>query len=194
MVDQRRIVLDGWRLTGAGRELGKVVFRHAARAASGKPFQTPPAGLRVFDSRDHLFDVDAGIPDFQNRHVAVFRHAFPIRAHAGQHGILGVASTEAILTGRQNEACGEALDIPLPRRGEGLIQIVDVENDPSFGRGISAEVEQMAVAARLHAQAGCRRARQVGRHVECRSPVKGERRPHHAPVADGNQSGDTPLV
>ena len=114
------------------------------------------------------------------------------RTHASTASLRG-GLAEAVVATRKDEARREALDVPLPRRRKRLIQVVDVEDEPSFGRGIRAEVEQMAVAARLHAQAGDRRARQVRRHVERRSPVEGERCPHHASVANGDQSGMRPL-
>ena len=93
------------------------------------------------------------------------------RTHASAAS-LALASLKPLLRHGQNEAGREALDVPFPGRGQRLIQIVDVEDKPSFWRGERAEVEQMAVATRLHAQAGGRRPRQVCRHVQRRSPVK----------------------
>jgi hypothetical protein len=154
----------------------------------------PPAGLLVPDRREDLFDVDARIPHIEDRHLAELRHALAIRSRAGQRGVSGVGFTEAVVTTGKDEARGQALDVPLPRSGERLIEIVDVEDDPPFRRGKIAEVHQMAVAARLHAQPGCRRGREIRRHVERRPAIESERRVQHAAVANRNQLGKSPLV
>ena len=73
-------------------------------------------------------------------------------------------------------------------------QLGSLEDEPSFRRGIVAEVEQMAVAARLHTQPGRRCDRQVCRHVERRSSIEGEGRPQHASVPNGDQLGKSPPV
>ena len=44
--------------------------------------------------------------------------------------------------------------------GQRLVEVVDVEDDVALRRGEAAEVQQMRVAARLHAQPGCRGGRE----------------------------------
>ena len=60
-----------------------------------------------------------------------------------------------------------------------------------LGRGKHAEVRQMGVAAELNRQAGPGRVLEVGGHDLGRTPVEGERRDHHPPVADRHQVGLT---
>ena len=62
------------------------------------------------------------------------------------------------------------------------------------GLAKSPKLSRWAVAACLHAQAGCRRDRQVGRHVERRPAIEGERRSHHAAVANRDQLRQALLV
>ena len=65
VVDQRRVVLDGRRSTGHGRELGKIVFQHAASAGLGQLLLVQLAKFLVLERREHLLDVDARIPHVQ---------------------------------------------------------------------------------------------------------------------------------
>ena len=66
--------------------------------------------------------------------------------------------------GGHDQARRQPLDVPLPRPGEGVVQLVDVEDQPATGRGEEPEVRHVGVAAELHAQAGGRGCGQVGGH------------------------------
>jgi hypothetical protein len=74
-----------------------------------------------------------------------------------------------------DHACGQTLEVPLPGRGQRLIEVIDVEDHLSLGRGEAAEVQQMRVAAGLDPQPGVRGGGQVGRHDRRRPTIKGER-------------------
>ena len=54
------------------------------------------------------------------------------------------------------DAGRQPLDVPLPRAGQGLVEVVDVEHQSALGRAEDAEVRQVRVAAQLHAQARSR--------------------------------------
>ena len=54
----------------------------------------------------------------------------------------------------QDEAGGEAFDVPLEGAEGGLVEVVDVEDEAAVGAGEGAEVANMGVAAELAADAG----------------------------------------
>ena len=56
------------------------------------------------------------------------------------------------MTSRDDNAGRESLNVPLPRRRQCFIEIVDVEEDVALRRGETAEVHQVSVAARLNAK------------------------------------------
>ena len=51
------------------------------------------------------------------------------------------------------EARHQALDVPLPRPGQRLVEVVDVEHQPPIRGGEAAEVRQVGIAAELDVQA-----------------------------------------
>ena len=106
---------------------------------------------------------------------------------------MAVGGREAEVAPGDLEARRKTFDVPLPRAGEGLIEVVDVEEHLALGRGEDAEVEQVGVAAELHVETGDRSPGEVGRHDEGGAPVEGRGRDEHAAVADGDKLGDAAL-
>ena len=82
----------------------------------------------------------------------------------------------------------QALEIPLPRARQGLVEVVDVEDQPAFRGGEPAEVHQVAITAQLHREPSVRRRSQVGGHARRRSTEEAELRLRHPPVADRQSS------
>ena len=70
---------------------------------------------------------------------------------------------------------------------QGLVEIVEVEDQVALGRGEHAEVAQVGVPAGLDVQSGAGRGGQVRGHDEGRAPVEGERGHQHPAVPDGHQ-------
>jgi hypothetical protein len=68
---------------------------------------------------------------------------------------------------RDDDAGSEPLQIPFPRSGKGLVEVVDVENDVALRRREPSEIQQVGVASGLHDYSGPRSMRQIGRH-DCR--------------------------
>ena len=60
-------------------------------------------------------------------------------------------SAKAVVARGDQHAHGQALDVPLPRARERLVEVVEVEHQPPLGRGEHAEVRQVRVPAALHA-------------------------------------------
>ena len=77
--------------------------------------------------------------------------------------------------------------IPLPRPGQRLVEVVEVEDEPPLGRGEGAEVGEMGVAAELRLEARPRGPREIRRHHRRGAAVEGERRGQHAAVAQRHQ-------
>ena len=83
--------------------------------------------------------------------------------------------------------CREALQVPLPRRGEGLVEIVEIEHDVLARRAEETEVVQVRVAVDHDGVADRRRLREVPGHHRRRAAQERERRRRHARHAQRNQ-------
>ena len=187
VIDQRRVVLDDGPLAHHLRELGEVVLDDGASASLGQALLKALAGLLVSEFLHQYLDVEVRVPHVEHPHLAELPHALPVGAHAGEHRVPRVVLAEAVAAAGQHEAGGQPLDVPLPGRRQGLVEIVDVEDHPPLRRGEDTEVGQVTVATGLHAKPRGRRAGEVGSHVQRRTPVERERRFQHAPVANGHQ-------
>ena len=88
---------------------------------------------------------------------------------------------------RDLEACEETLDVPLPRPGERLVEVVEVEHDHPVRGCEPAEVRQVRVAAALHPDARARRRGQVRGHHRRRAAIERERGRGHPGVPDRDQ-------
>jgi hypothetical protein len=87
---------------------------------------------------------------------------------------------EAAVPAGDHDAGGQPRDVPLPRAGQRLADVVDVEDQPPLGAGVPAGVEPVGVAAGPHGDPGDRRAGRIGGHAG-RGPARrvwpGPRRP-----------------
>ena len=101
--------------------------------------------------------------------------------HQIQYGSQSVLVPAASFAAGEKKARRQAFKVPLPRAADGLVEVVEVEDEVSIGRGIGAEVADMGVAAKLHVQTRHRRSRQVRRHQRSGAAKKGESRGCHAP-------------
>ena len=127
------------------------------------------------------------VPRAQAPHPGGLAHPVPVLSDPGHHDRAPVGRGKATVTSHDLETGREALDVPFPRAGQGLVEIVDVENHPALGRAEQAEVRQVRVTAQLHGHPRCRGSRQVGCHDQRGAPVERERRHQHPPVTDGHQ-------
>ena len=73
--------------------------------------------------------------------------------------------------------------------GQGLVEVVEVEQHLALRRGEHAEVQQVGVAAELHVEARTRRGRQVCRHDERRATIEGGGEASIRPWRMGTSSG-----
>jgi hypothetical protein len=158
----------------------------------------PPGDLRPFlglrglrgGAANRLHELvlgQVGIPDLHCAHPGEAGHRLPIGGHRPQRGRLGVGLGEAVVASGDGEAGRQPLDVVLERPRQGLVEVVEVEQQPPLGRGEDPEVGEVGVAAQLDGEAGRGRAGQVGGHDLGRAPVEGERRDQHAAVPDRHQ-------
>jgi hypothetical protein len=80
-----------------------------------------------------LSRVQPRVPDRDVAHRGKLRHRLAVGAHDGQHRLPPLRVAELTIAPADLEARGEALDIPLERAGMGLVEVVDVEDEVTFG-------------------------------------------------------------
>jgi hypothetical protein len=80
------------------------------------------------------------IPRVQAPHPGGLVHPVPILGDPGHDHSAAVGRLEAAVAPHDLEAGRQPFHIPFPRAGQGLVEIVDVENHPPFGGAEQAEV------------------------------------------------------
>ena len=108
----------------------------------------------------------------------------------GVDDLIGAAARHA----SDDDARDEPLHIPLPRRPCGFIEVVEVEHQSSFGRGVEPEVRHVGVAAGGDEDAAVRRIREVGGHQRRGTAIEREGTRRHAFGSQGEQLGDAGAV
>src|SRR5262249_37273421 len=73
-------------------------------------------------------DIQVRIPDIEERLLREGPHRRAVSPDACQHNLPACLAREAVIPARHYEARGEALDIPLERSGQRLVEVVDVED------------------------------------------------------------------
>ena len=190
MENERRLVDDLAAPVHHLTDFREQVLGHRS-ARLGGDLLAALAHLGVGRRGDQHLVVDAGIPGVEDAHRRELTQVRTIRVGQDAHHRLTTALRDAVLAADHDEAGGQPLDVPLPRRGQGLVEVVQVEDQVALGRGKEAEVRQVAVPARLDKNAAGRGSRQIARHHRGRSAEKRERARQHAAVADGDQLGHT---
>jgi hypothetical protein len=94
------------------------------------------------------------VPHVEILHGGEFRHGGPVALDGVAHRPILVLRAKGVVARGDQHARGQALDIPLPRTWQRLIEIIDVGDQPPLGRGEHAEVRQVRVAAALDGQSG----------------------------------------
>src|SRR5580704_15782123 len=79
------------------------------------------------------------------------------------------------LPAREHDTRCQPFHIPFPWRGQGFVEVVDVENEPPFRRSETPKIADVAIAAGLNANSGLRCSGEVHRHQGRRTTKKRER-------------------
>jgi hypothetical protein len=80
-------------------------------------------------------------------HIREVPDSLAVAGRAGDRGIASNGIGQSVRAGREHKRSHQSLDVPFPRRGERLVQVVDVEHESPFGRGEAAEIQQVGVSA-----------------------------------------------
>ncbi len=185
VLDQRRIVDDHAPAVdhpGQGVEglQAGVAPRPADRARDGAP---GPGGAQ---HAGHVVDRHVRVPDRERPHPGRAPDRAAVRRGAAR-GRAALGRGEAVGPPGEHEAGGEALEVPLERARQRLVEVVDVEQERALRRGEHPEVHEVGVAAELHRQRRPRQRGQVHRHHGGGAAEEGERRREHPPVAEGDE-------
>ena len=105
---------------------------------------------------DQHLGLDGEVPKVEHIHFAELGHMLAVGPDAAKNRILGVGFAEAVVATGDHEARCKTLEVPLPWGRQGLIKVVDGEDDLPLRGGEAPEVDQMGVSAALHADAGNR--------------------------------------
>jgi hypothetical protein len=154
-------------------------------------------GFGVADGRRHRADevcFDAPMPRVERGSRREGGEQVRVAQRHPQHSGLADFVGEAFRPGRDREARAQALEIPLPGPRQGLVEVVDVEDQSPFGGGEAAEIHKMRVAAQLHHHPGGGGGCEVGGHACRGTPEEAERRLRHPSVTDRQEVGHPALA
>ena len=93
--------------------------------------------LLLFGIGQHAGDVvdrQVGVPDREIAQCGKSAHRLAVRGDRREGGRPALRGTELVCARCDDEAGGQALDIPFERTGQCLIEVVDVEHQGPFGR------------------------------------------------------------
>ena len=190
--DERRSLDDATAAVDVTRELREGLLRRVGTAPRREDAQRVRVhGIRRVEDRE--IHVRVRVVDLERRQ----RHEPPHLDRVPQCGRargtrIDIASPDR--PGGHRAARGQPLHVPLPRRGQGFVEVVDVEGEAAVGCRVRAEVQEMRVAARLHVDAGLRGPREIPRHHHRRAPEEREVGLEHPRVAHGHEIGQAPAV
>ena len=124
---------------------------------------------------DTLLPMNLPPRHLQNREVRKFpnRAAIAFGEHLG--GVFTARARVPALAPGQHNARRHALDVPFPRPANGLIEIVEIENQRPIRRRERSQILHMRVTAQLHRQSRMRQPSQIRRHDRNRTAKERER-------------------
>src|SRR4029077_13654240 len=96
-----------------------------------------------------LVHLDPGVPHVEVALLCEAVHRLTVGRDGLQHRGGNVLALERPVPTGDADARGEALHIPFPGAGQGLVEVVDVEDQLPLRRGEGTEVRQVRVTAEL---------------------------------------------
>ncbi len=171
---------SGGRLVDGNGEGVEVVERRGA-LGSGKNLRD---GLDVVQAM-HLV-----ARELQHRHAGEEVDGGAVIGEERERGFDAQAALGAGVVAGEDEAGGHAFDVPLEGAADGLVEVVEVEDEAAVGGGEGAEVADVGVAAELGMDAGVGAEREVVRHHGNRAAEVSEGRKRHAIGLDADEGGD----
>ena len=144
----------------------------------------------MIDAIDLARKLDPAVPDLQRRTLGKAVHAGAIGFDRDRCDGLRALVREARVERCDGDARSESLEVDSEIHArQGLIEIVDVEQDVLLRGGECPEIHQMAVAAGLDRNPGARLMPEILRHHRSGAAQEGERAHQHALVAHRHQLG-----
>jgi len=155
-------------------------------------------GDRIADPRHRVaidvVRVEPRVPNVEVTHACESPHRLAVRPHDSKHGPGSLGLAEVALPRRHLETGCETLDVPLERARQGLVEIVEVEDQVALRRCEAAEIGEVRVARELDGEPGPDGRGQVVRHHNCRPAEEGEGRDEHATVTNWHEFRHTRAV
>ena len=103
---------------------------------------------------DDILDLGALVPEVERGPRRVLGQPVAVRARGGGDDVVALGGEKPRCRATHVQAGAETLDVPLPRARDGLVEVVDVEDEVPLGGGELPEVADVRVAARLDPDAG----------------------------------------
>ena len=128
--------------------------------------------------------MDLVVGEIEDGHDRELAHGAAITGGEGFDGLFADAALDASGAAGEEEAGGEALDVPLEGALDGLVEVVDVEDETAVERSVGTEVEDVGVAAELGGDAGVGMAGEIGGHDGHGAAEESEGRGGHAFALD----------
>ena len=104
---------------------------------------------RCSEPFENRCDVEARVPDVDVAHLGEARDRFAVLTRRRAHDRAADSFVEAAVTACDGDARCETLHVPLERPREGLVEVVDAEDEPPIRRGEDAEVGEVRISAEL---------------------------------------------
>ena len=95
---------------------------------------------------------DVRVPHVHEVLMGKRAHRCPVALGRREHDLATFLSGEPVVPAGHGQAGRQPLDVPLERAGQGLVEVVDIEDQPPRGRGERPEIGQVRVTAQLHPQ------------------------------------------
>src|SRR5262245_14226443 len=119
----------------------------------------------ILDVLDLTRQIDSAMPNFHWRQFCQGPHASPISFNRFRRGCTRAFLGKSLRECRYRNACGQSLEVNREiDAGQGLIKIVDVEQNVFLWSGKSSEVHQVAITTGLDGNPNVRLMSQVLRH------------------------------
>ena len=141
-----------------------------------------------------VLDLGALVPEVEHAPGRVVDQVLVVRARGRRHDSVAVCCGRTRAGGTTTWRLAHSrLTSHSHGAGHGLVEVVDVEDEIALGAGELPEVADVRVAARLHADAGRRRGREVHRHDRRATAEERERRLRHPAVPHRDELGNPRL-
>jgi hypothetical protein len=80
------------------------------------------------------------------------RHAVTVFGDGGHHEMLGCPAAQPHMPRGDHETRGQPFQVPFERTGRDFVEVIQIEYELPLGRGETAEIHQVAVAADRHGE------------------------------------------